>query len=200
MKKLFEVGAPTLSKGSVITAWGSKGSLLAVGQSTRLVVLLSKHGKVLHEIELDPAANVKTSAAAQACQVKSLVWNGQGVFLLSNDRHVHRTYGIPHALQSRTSNCQSLVESKLAILPAGADFFYLWDTVSKQAEKCSLGAHVPQHELVMAFWSQDGAQVTLGTSKGAMVLYHTINKRIVLNLQGVHEQVGRHRPTFSVRL
>jgi hypothetical protein len=77
----------------------------------------------------------------------------------------------------------------MVILPAMSDTIWLWAASSKAPEKVSLGQHVHQQELTAACWSADDAQLAVGASKGAVLIFDTGLKKIKHSLQGVHERV-----------
>lgn len=81
------------------------------------------------------------------------------------------------------------VGTVLAVLPVASDFIYLWDSLSRKAQKASLGAHVPQQEMKVACWSRDQPQLIIGTTKGTVLLFDASSRRVVQNLPAVHEQV-----------
>jgi hypothetical protein len=81
-------------------------------------------------------------------------------------------------------------DNAMLVLPASADFLFIWDVATKAAEKVPLGPHVHQQELTAACWSLDGCQLAIGASKGALLIFDLTTKKIKHNLQGVHERVS----------
>lgn len=84
----------------------------------------------------------------------------------------------------------------LVVLPSTADFFFIWDVASRSFEKISLGGHAQQQELLVACWSSDGAKLAIGTSKGALLIFETTTKKVLHNVQGVHERVSVMLPGY----
>ena len=80
----------------------------------------------------------------------------------------------------------------LAVLPVASDFIYLWDTLSKRAQKGLMGAHAPGQEMKLACWSHDQPHLMIGTSKGTVLLFDASSMRVIQNITALHEQV---RPT-----
>lgn len=78
----------------------------------------------------------------------------------------------------------------LAVLPAASDFLFIWESSSKRAAKIALGPHIPQQEMMAAGWSADGARLTIGTSKGTILVLDMHTRRVLHNFPGIHEQVG----------
>jgi WD40 repeat protein len=80
-------------------------------------------------------------------------------------------------------------DKMLVVLPATTDFFFIWDVASRSFEKISLGGHAQQQEMLVACWSSDSTKLVIGASKGALLVFDTTMKKVLHNVQGVHERV-----------
>lgn len=81
MKLAFEISPGSLGKGPIITAWGCKGSLLAVAQTKRQVLLLGHDGREQHSFSLE-IPNVKSASTKHGPAARALKWCPQGVLHL----------------------------------------------------------------------------------------------------------------------
>lgn len=98
-----------------------------------------------------------------------------------------------------TIKCQTVnADSAFFVIPANADFLYIWDLATKTPEKVKFGAHVQQQELTAGCWSSDGGTIAVGSSKGAMVIFDIATRKIKHNLQGVHERVCQHEQAHLI--
>lgn len=75
------------------------------------------------------------------------------------------------------------------MLPAASDFFFVWDAAAKTFDKVALGAHAQQQDLRVVCWSADSTKCAIGASKGAMLLFDVSIRKILHNVQGVHDRV-----------
>lgn len=77
----------------------------------------------------------------------------------------------------------------MVILPAQSDTAWIWSSATSAPEQVPLGQHARQQELTAACWSMDDSCIAFGASKGAVIILAIAQKKVVHNLQGVHERV-----------
>ena len=65
----------------------------------------------------------------------------------------------------------------------------MWDAAAKTFDKVALGAHAQQQDLRVVCWSADSTKCAIGTSKGALLLFDVSIRKILHNVQGVHDKV-----------
>lgn len=178
MRTAFELAPGVLSDGPILTAWG-QGPTLAVATSKRQIALLNQDGVEHHSFRMD-APNVKAAATTKhLIAVHSITWSSDG--MLTSEMSCQLVAGL-----CRPARCTG---TTLAVLPVASDFIYLWDTLSKRAQKGLMGAHAPGQEMIVACWSHEQPHIIIGTNKGSVLLFDASSMRVIQNITALHEQV-----------